>query len=121
MAKNGTLTAGLWIDGATSKTVLIRVSGPAQTPYVAPGTVLMPDPRLKVFDAADQLIAANAGWGGNSQIAAAAQAVYAFAFTNPASADSAVLITLPPDGYTVQASSATGTTRPTLLEVYELP
>jgi NADPH:quinone reductase-like Zn-dependent oxidoreductase len=81
----------------------------------------MPDPQIKVFNAADQVIASNSGWGGNAQIAAAAQAVYAFAFTNPSSTDSATLITLPPGGYTVQASSVTGTTGTTLAEVYEIP
>jgi hypothetical protein len=81
----------------------------------------MPDPQVKVFTAANQVIASNAGWGGNPQIAAAAAAVYAFAFTNPASTDSASLITLPPGGYTVQASSLTGTTGTTLVEVYEVP
>jgi hypothetical protein len=121
VAKNGTLTAGLWIAGTTSKTMLIRVSGPALAPLVAPGTVLMPDPQLKVFNAADQVISSNAGWAGNPQIATAAATVYAFAFTNPASTDSATLITLPPGRYTVQASSVTGTPGTTLVEVYEIP
>ena len=120
VAANGTLTAGLWISGTTSKTMLIRVSGPNLATLVPPGTVLMPDPQMKVFNATEQ-IASNAGWGGNPQIAAAAASVYAFAFTNPASTDSAVLVTLPPGGYTVQASSMSGTTGTALVEVYEVP
>ena len=121
VAANGSLTEGFWIGGTTAKTVLIRAGGPALAPYVAAGVTLMPDPQLKVFNAADQVIAANSGWGGNPQIAAAATAVYAYAFTNPASTDSAVLITLPPGGYTAQASSVSGSAGTALVEVYEVP
>lgn len=69
----------------------------------------------------DQVIAANSGLGGNPQIAAAATALYAYAFTNAATTDSAVLITLPPCGYTAQASSVTGTAGTALVAMYEVP
>ena len=49
---------------------------------VGAGATPTPHPQLKVFNAADQVIASNSGWGGNPQIAAAATAVYAYAFTN---------------------------------------
>jgi len=47
--------------------------------------------------------------------------VYAFLYTTPSSADSALLVTLPPGSYTAQASSVTGTAGITLVEVYEVP
>ena len=117
----GILTVGFTIGGSTSKTVLIRASGPALAPYVGPGVALMPDPQLSVFNVADSVIAFNAGWGGNPQVSAVAQAIGAFAYTNPSSADSAVLLTLTPGPYTAQASSASGTAGTTLVEVYEVP
>jgi sugar lactone lactonase YvrE len=121
VVQNGTLTEGFTIGGSTSKTVLIRAGGPSLAPYVGPGVALMPDPRLNVFNTANEMISSNAGWAGDPQIAAAAQAVYAYAFSGPTSADSAVLMTLAPGNYTVQASSVSGTTGTTLMEVYEIP
>jgi hypothetical protein len=115
---SGILTAGFTVGGATSKTVLIRATGPALASLGVTGT--MPDPTLSVFSG-QTMLAYNAGWGGSSQIAAAAASVYAFALTNPASLDSAVLITLPPGAYTVQGKSASGTAGITLIEVYEIP
>ena len=47
-------------------------------------------------------------------------AVYAFTFSNPNSADSAVLLTLAPGSYTAQASSVTSSAGTTLVEVYEV-
>jgi hypothetical protein len=48
-------------------------------------------------------------------------AVYAFLYTNSSSADSALLVTLPPGTYTAVASSVSGTAGITLVEVYEVP
>ena len=80
----------------------------------------MPDPQLQLFTGSTQ-IAANAGWGGDPQLTAAMNAVYAFLYTNPSSADSALLVTLPPGTYTAVASSVSGTAGITLVEVYEVP
>jgi len=62
-----------------------------------------------------------AGWGGDPQLTAVMNAVYAFTFTSPNSADSAVLLTLAPGTYTAQASSVTNAAGTTLVEVYEVP
>ena len=113
------LTAGFTVGGATAKTVLIRASGPALAAYGVTG--VMPDPQLTVFNSAQAPIASDAGWNGNPQIAAAAQGTGAFPYTDPASKDSAVLITLAPGSYTAQAKSASGTAGTTLVEVYEVP
>jgi hypothetical protein len=80
----------------------------------------MPDPELTVFSGQTP-VAANAGWGGDPQISAAGNAVFAFPLTNPASRDSAVLLTLAPGAYTVQVGSASGTAGIALIEVYEVP
>ncbi len=109
------------IGGTTAKTVLIRAWGPALVPAPFSVSGAMPDPQLQVYNSSDTLLASNVGWGGNPQIVAAGNSVYDYAWTNANSADSAVLITLPPGNYTAQASSVSGTAGTTLVEVFEVP
>jgi hypothetical protein len=111
------LIAGFAIGGATSKTVLIRASGPALVPFGVTGTLT--DPELKLYSGSNVLLA-NTAWGGNAQISAAANSVGAFAWSSGASKDSAILVTLPPGAYTVQVSGAGGDTGVALVEVYEV-
>jgi len=119
VAASGVLTEGFVVEGTTSKSVLIRASGPALTTYGVTG--VMADPQLTLFNSSNVQIAHNAGWGGDSQLTAAMTAVHAFLYTDPNSTDSAILITLHPGGYTAQASSVTGTSGTALIEVYEVP
>jgi hypothetical protein len=118
---NDVLTAGFVIGGTTPLQVLIRVSGPslAGAPFNVPGTLA--DPRLTVFNAQRVAIASNAGWEGSTAITAANAATGAFAFTGPNSKDSAVVLTLNPGLYTVQASSVTAKAGVVLIEVYGMP
>ena len=119
VAANSSLTAGFYVEGATSKTVLIRANGPA---LLAQGvTGVMPDPKLTVYDASQNVIDFNAGWGGSPTLASIAAAVYAQPFTNPASKDSEVVLTLPPGGYTAQVASVSNTPGDVMIEVYEVP
>ena len=121
VASGGTLTAGFVVGGTTAVRVLIRASGPtiSAAPFNVFGT--MPDPKLTVYDVNQNILITNAGWAGNTAIAAAASQVGAFPFANSTSKDSAVLMTLNPGNYTVQASSASGVAGVTLIEVYEVP
>jgi sugar lactone lactonase YvrE len=112
------LIAGFVIGGTTSRTVLIRASGPALAAFSVTG--LLPDPELQLFGGSTLLLS-NSGWGGDPEIAAAAASVGAFAWTSPTSADSALLVTLPPGIYSAQVSGATGDTGVALVEVYEDP
>jgi hypothetical protein len=112
------LIAGFAIGGSTSRTMLIRASGPALVPFGVPGT--LPDPQLGLYSGST-LLDGNSGWGGNADIASAAAAVGAFAWSNPSSNDSAILVTLPPGAYTAQVSGASGDTGVALVEVYEVP
>lgn len=104
------LTTGFVIGGTVSKTVLVRAAGPALTAFGI--TSPLADPVLRLFSGTNQ-IAQNTGWGGDSQIAAAATAVGAFSW--------GLLISLPPGAYSVQAAGASGDTGIVLLEVYEVP
>jgi sugar lactone lactonase YvrE len=117
------LIAGFVIGGTGSETVLVRASGPALVPFGVTGT--LPDPKLQLYrsnaDGTSTLLGTNAGWGGDSTIAAAAGSVGAFSWGTAATADSALLVTLPPGDYTAQVSGAAGDTGVALIEVYEVP
>lgn len=112
------LTAGFTISGSTSKTVLVRGVGPTLGSFGLTG--LMTDPQLTLFGTGSVQLATNTGWGGDPQIAAAAAAVSAFTLPS-SSTDSALLLTLPPGGYTAQVISASGAGGNALVEVYEVP
>jgi YVTN family beta-propeller protein len=113
------LIDGFVIAGSTSQTVLIRASGPALGSFGVTG--LLPDPQLDLFDGASQMIASNAGWGGNPQIATAAAISGGFQWSEPSSSDSAMLLTLPPGKYTAQVSDQSGDTGIALAEIYIVP
>ncbi len=112
------LIAGFVIGGTTSRTLLIRASGPALNAYGVTGT--LPNPQLKLYQGTT-VLAANHGWGGNAQLASVATSVGAFAWSDPASPDSALLVTLPPGVYSAEVSGANGETGVALVEVYEVP
>ena len=115
-AGDNILIAGFVISGTTADTVLIRASGPALAAFGVQATIA--DPQLQLFDGNQNLIASNLGWGGDSQIASAAARVGAFAWNDPTSEDSAILVTLAPGGYTAQVSSVSGYGGAALIEVY---
>ena len=115
------LIAGFVVGGSSSRTVLIRASGPALSGFLS-GSI--PDPQLQLYvtvNGANTLVSSNAAWGGKPEIANTAASVGAFAWTNPSSADSAILITLAPGSYSAQVSGASGDTGISLVEVYEVP
>lgn len=117
------LIAGFVIGGGTSETVLIRGSGPALAQFGVSGTLA--DPLLQLYrsnsDGTSTLLGTNAGWKGDAQITASASSVGAFSWGTSASADSALLVTLPPGAYTAQITGASGDTGVSLVEVYEVP
>ena len=114
------LIPGFVVGGTTSETVLIRASGPALTQFSVGGTGTLSDPKLQVFNSANSVVASNTVWGGDSQIASTAAAVGAFAWTSASSADSAILVSLPPGAYTAQVSGASNDAGVALVEVYEV-
>ncbi len=117
------LIAGFVIGGTTAKTVLVRGSGPALGAFGISGA--LPDPLLQLFqgnsNGSSTLVASNAGWGGDAQIASTAASVGAFAWSVVGTPDSALLVTLPPGAYTAELSGASGDTGVGLIEVYEVP
>jgi hypothetical protein len=112
------MIAGFTVTGTTAKTVLIRASGPALTPFGVTG--VLPDPALRVLSGSS-VLAANTGWAGDPLTAAAAASVGAFSWGASGTPDSAVLVTLPPGDYTAEVSGASGDTGVALVEIYALP
>ncbi len=118
----GNLVAGFVVQGSTAKTVLIRATGPALRAFGITNT--LPDPQLTLHTTSggnDTVLATNVGWRDDLLLSNAGHAAGAFALNDLASADSAVLMMLPPGAYTVDVSSASGSTGVALLEVYEVP
>ena len=118
-AGSGTLIAGFVVSGSSARTVLVRAVGPALRTFGVTGALA--DPQLTLYRDST-VVAANDNWYDAPNalaISAAAAQVGAFRLP-PASADAAVLITLPPGNYTAQATGG-GAAGNTLVEVYELP
>jgi hypothetical protein len=123
---DNTLTAGFVISGTVPKRVLIRGVGPTLGSFAVPGTLA--DPQLTLYTQAGTVIATNDNWSTPAnasaadavQLASAAAAVGAFAYT-PASKDAALLLYLAPGPYTAQVGGVANTTGAALVEVYEVP
>jgi hypothetical protein len=126
---NGILIDGFYIAGSTSATVLIQAIGPALS--ASPYDVAAPlaEPVLSVHQnqhGQDVTLCSNTGWNSAGQgeasiLSSAAVEAGALPTLQPGSADSEVLLTLPPGGYTVEVSGANGGTGVALCAVYQLP
>ncbi len=115
------LISGIIINGSAPKRLLIRAAGPGLGALGVSGSLAAP--RLQLFNQAQQIIRENFSWqsGNDISLIEAAQAqTGAFAFANK-SADSAILIVLPPGSYTAEVAGVGATTGIALVEVYEVP
>jgi len=112
------LTPGFIISGDGAKQLLIRVVGPGLASYGVGG--LLADPQLTVIPLGQNFsVASNDNWGGTAELQAAFAQTGAFALpTN--SKDAAVVVRLPPGGYTVQATGVGDTAGNVLVEVYDM-
>jgi hypothetical protein len=79
---------------------------------------VLADPQLKLFNAANTLINQNDDWGGSAALANAFAAVQDFALAAN-SKDAALLVALPPNGYSAQVNGAGTSTGVALIEAYE--
>ncbi|MFO1451864.1 MAG: DUF1800 family protein [Opitutaceae bacterium] len=116
------LIAGFVIGEGSEKKVLIRAAGPSLAQFGLTG--VLANPRLEVFDSRGLKVAENDDWGtfSGGPVATATDfiAAGAFAFSSPASGDSAVMATLAPGGYTVKVSGEGTNTGVALVEVYDV-
>jgi hypothetical protein len=115
-----TLVAGFVVSGRVPKRVLVRGIGPGLAAFGVAGPLT--DPRLQLFRQDGTLLASNDDWdsGGNAATVNAAIAqTGAFALA-PVSKDAALVINLPPGGYTVHVSGNGPTPGVALVEVFEV-
>jgi hypothetical protein len=113
-----TFIGGFVVQGTAPRTVLIRGDGPVLSTFSVPSP--LSDPVVTVYNSTGGVVATNTGWGTNADptaISTAALEVGAFALPS-SSADSALLLTLPPGAYTVQITSAKGNSGTALFEAY---
>ena len=118
---NDVLIGGFEINGTAPKRLLIRGAGPSLAALNVSGSLATP--HLQLFNSSGGTIRENYAWqtGNDAGLVSAAEAATgAFAFGN-ASADSAILIVLPPGTYTAEVSGANQSTGTALVEVYEIP
>lgn len=118
-SSDGVLIAGFVVDQST-RAILVRGIGPALAGFGVEGA--MANPRLKVFQH-EKVVAENDDWSAAADAAGiASTAARVGAFELPeGSEDAALLLTLPPNGYTVQLSSVDGASGVALIEVYAVP
>lgn len=126
----GVLVGGFIVTGNSPKRMLVRGVGPGLLAHGLSNA--LHDPQLKVYNADEQIIAANDNWQSPQAVftgqrtAAAAEITAANTTTGAfqlgeASGDSALIITLSPGAYTVELSSTDSTAGTALIEVYEIP
>lgn len=112
------LTPGFVIRGNVPKLVLIRAVGPGLAPLGVTG--VLNDPQFSIFPAGGSTpIVSNNDWGGTASLKAAFTAAAAFSIPDN-SRDAAVVVTLPPGGYTMVTSGVGNTTGVALVEIYDL-
>jgi hypothetical protein len=118
-ARDGALIAGFVIRGQASLTVLIRAIGPALFAFGVADA--LPATRL-TLERDGEIRFTNSGWASVAnalELREAARQTGAFPLF-PGSADSALLVTLAPGGYTAVVESPTGAGGVALIEVYEV-
>ena len=113
------LVPGFVIGGGGPLQLLIRAVGPGLTPFGVTG--VLTDPQITVVPlGGGTSIAANDNWGGDATLRSAFAAAGAFGLPLD-SRDAAVLVRLPPGGYTVVVSGVGNTIGAALVEIYDVP
>jgi hypothetical protein len=122
------LIGGFYIVGSTSRTVLVQGLGPALEPLGVSDFLAHPDLSIhQIQSGHDVTLYSNIGWSTNTGAAeqqvllAAAAGAFATPVLTQGSADSELLLTLPPGGYSAEVGGADGGTGVALCAIYELP
>ena len=115
-----TLIVGFVIGGTSSRTVLMRAIGPTLAAFDVPDP--LPRPVISLFRGT-AVLASNDDWTATdpSRLNSAFDRVGAFRLLGGSSPDAAMLVTLPPGAYTLQATGLGGVTGNVLVEAYEVP
>ncbi|MEY2881709.1 MAG: hypothetical protein RLZZ15_4089, partial [Verrucomicrobiota bacterium] len=115
------IITGFAITGTGSRAILLRAAGPSLAQFGVSGVLAAP--RLRVFDAAGQLLLENAGWAATAanaaEVSAAAVRTGAFPFTANNGADAAAVLTLAPGAYSMHVLDTAGLGGVALAEIYD--
>jgi hypothetical protein len=100
---------------------LVRGVGPLLATLGVAGALASPKLEFhQRINGQDTVIASNAGWGGGAELSAVFAQVGATPWTNAASKDAALLVTLQPGVYSAVVSGVGSATGVALVEVYEV-
>ena len=106
--------------GTTPKKFLIRGVGPGLAQFGVAN--VLANPTLTITNSAGLNVATNDDWETNSNVEELRTITSQLGFPlAPGSKDAALLISLPPGGYTIQVSGVANTSGTALVEVYEVP
>ena len=112
------LVPGFVVSGSGPKLVLVRAVGPGLTTFGVTG--VLNDPQISIVPLGKSFpIASNDNWGGGATLQSAFTQAGAFSLAANSN-DAAVLMRLPPGGYTVVVSGVGNTSGNALVEVYDL-
>ncbi len=104
----------------TPKKFLIRGVGPGLSQFGVAN--VLANPTLTITNSAGVNVATNDDWETNANVAELRTVTGQLAFPlAPGSKDAALLVSLPPGGYTIQVSGVNNTTGTALVEIYEAP
>jgi len=115
------LIGGLVINGSAPKRMLVRGVGPTLGTLGVSGA--LSTPVLRIYNSAGTLIRENTSWqtGNDSGLVTLAESQTGAFTLGSGSADSVLLIVLPPGSYSAQVSSTGSATGTALIEMYEVP
>jgi hypothetical protein len=116
------LIGGFYLVGTTSRTVLIQAVGPGLTSEGVQGA--LQQPVLSIYNTSGQEIYTNTNWttnGENQQLLSAAATVYASPVFQTNLADSELLLTLQPGGYTAEVTGVNNTMGVALVQIFQFP
>jgi len=110
------LIVGFVTSGSDPMQLLLRGIGPGLASFGVAD--VLTQPQLNLYNSTGTLLATNAGWGGDADLAAAFSAVGAFSLST-SSADSALLLPEIGGAYTAQVTGLIGGQGNALAEIYD--
>ena len=114
------LIAGFVLGGTAPRNLLVRAVGPSLGAFGVADALRRP---VLTVHRDNVVVASNEDWTATdaTRLSAAFDRVGAFRLLGGANPDAALLITLPPGPYTLQATGAGGAVGSVLLEAYDVP
>ncbi len=113
------MIGGLVVSSGPGKRVLFRALGPSLAAAGVPNPLA--NPRVDVYDASGQVIASNDDWQAQTVAGSTSAEISALGLAPLSGAEAALIVTLPPGGYTAIVRGADGGSGVALIEAYELP